>query len=67
MASSETNRRLGRILLGIGCLLLAAAALFGAGVVPLPAPGGVIVAAVLGVAGLAMAAFGGVLLTGVRP
>lgn len=67
MASSETNRRLGRILLGIGCLLLAAAALFGAGVVPLPAPGGVIVAAVLGVAGLAMAAFGAVLLTGVRP
>ncbi len=67
MASSETNRRLGRILLGIGCLLLAAAALFGAGAVPLPAPGGVIVAAVLGVAGLAMAAFGAVLLTGVRP
>ena len=67
MASSETNRRLGRILLGIGCLLLAAAALFGAVAVPRPAPGGVIVAAVLGVAGLAMAAFGAVLLTGVRP
>lgn len=67
MASSETNRRLGRILIGIGGLLLAAAALFGAGVVPLPAPGGVIVAAVLALSGLAMAAFGAVLLTGARP
>ena len=66
MASAETNRRLGRILAGIGGLLLAAAALFGAGVVPLPAPGGVIVAAVLGLAGGVMAAFGAVLLSGVR-
>lgn len=67
MASAETNRRLGRILAGIGGLLLAAAALFGAGVVPLPAPGGVIVAAVLALAGVVMAVFGAVLLSGVRP
>ncbi len=64
MATPETGRRLGRIFVGIGSLLLAAAALFGAGVVPLPPPGGVIVAGVLALAGVVMAAFGGVLLTG---
>ena len=64
MATPETGRRLGRIFVGIGTLLLAAAALFGAGVVPLPPPGGVIVAGVLALAGVVMAAFGGVLLTG---
>ena len=64
MATPETGRRLGRIFVGIGALLLAAAALFGAGVVPLPPPGGVIVAGVLALAGVVMAAFGGVLLTG---
>ena len=64
MASPETRRRLGRIFLGIGLLLLAAAALFGVGIVPLPAPGGIIVAAVLALAGVVMATFGVLLLTG---
>ena len=66
MASPETRRRLGRIFVGIGLLMLAAAALFGVGVVPLPAPGGTIVAAVLVLAGVVMATFGVVLLTGAR-
>ena len=66
MAAPETRRRLGRIFVGIGLLMLAAAALFGVGVVPLPAPGGIIVAAVLALAGVVMATFGVVLLTGAR-
>ena len=66
MAAPEMRRRLGRIFVGIGLLLLAAAALFGLGIVPLPPPGGIIVAAVLALAGLVMEAFGMVLLTGAR-
>ena len=64
MATPETRRRLGRIFVGIGLLLLAVAVLFGVGIVPLPAPGGFIVAAVLALAGVVMATFGVVLLTG---
>ena len=67
MAAPETRRRLGRIFVGIGLLLLAAAVLFGLGIVPLPPPGGIIVAAVLALAGFVMEAFGMVLLTGARP
>ena len=66
MAAPETRRRLGRIFVGIGLLMLAAAVLFGVGAVPLPAPGGIIVAAVLALAGVVMATFGVVLLTGAR-
>ena len=66
MASLETRRRLGRVFVGIGLLMLAAASLFGLGIVPLPAPGGIIVAAVLALAGVVMAIFGIVLLTGAR-
>ena len=66
MASPQTRRRLARIFVGIGLLLLTVAALFGAGVVPLPPPGGVIVAAVLALAGIVMGAFGILLLTGAR-
>ena len=66
MASREVRRRLGRIFVGVGVLLLAAAALFGAGTVPLPPPGGTIVAAVLALAGIVMAAFGVMVLTGAR-
>ena len=66
MAAPETRRRLGRIFVGIGLLMLAAAALFGVGAVPLPAPGGIIVAAVLALAGVVMATFRVVLLTGAR-
>lgn len=65
-AGPATRRRLGRIFIGIGVLMLAAAAVFGAGAVPLPAPGGVIVAAVLALAGAVMATFGVVLLVGAR-
>ena len=65
-AKPETQRRLGRIFVGIGLAMLAVAALFGAGAVPLPAPGGIIVAAVLALAGAVMATFGVVLLTGAR-
>ena len=65
-ADPATRRRLGRIFIGIGALMLAAAAVFGAGAVPLPPPGGVIVAAVLALAGAVMAAFGVVLLAGAR-
>lgn len=64
MASAEARRRLGRIFVGIGLLMLVVAAVFGAGAVPLPAPGGIIVAAVLALAGGVMAVFGVVLLTG---
>ena len=35
-ADPATRRRLGRIFIGIGVLMLAAAAVFGAGAVPLP-------------------------------
>ena len=66
-AGPETRRRLGRIFVGLGLLLLAAAALFGAGAVPLPPPGGIIVAAVLALAGVVMATFGVTLLAGARP
>ena len=66
MASPDALRRLGRIFIGIGLLLLAAAGLFGAGVVPLPPPGGMIVAGVLALAGVVMATFGVVLSTGAR-
>ena len=66
MAAPETRRRLGRIFVGIGLLMLAAAVLFGVGIVPLPEPGGIIVAAVLALAGVVMATFGVVLLTGAR-
>ena len=66
MATPETRRRLGRIFVGIGLLLLAVAVLFGVGIIPLPAPGGFIVAAVLALAGVVMATFGVVLLTGAR-
>ena len=65
-ADPATRRRLGRIFIGIGVLMLAAAAVFGAGAVPLPPPGGVIVAAVLVLAGAVMATFGVVLLVGAR-
>jgi hypothetical protein len=65
-ASPETRRRLGRIFVGLGLMLLAAAALFGAGIVPLPPPGGLIVAAVLALAGVVMATFGVTLLAGAR-
>lgn len=65
-ADPETRRRLGRIFIVLGGLLLAAAGLFGAGTVPLPPPGGVIVAAVLALAGVVMATFGVMLLTGAR-
>ena len=66
MAASDTRRRLGRIFVGIGLLMLAAAALFGAGTVPLPPPGGIIVAGVLALAGVVMGTFGIVLLAGAR-
>lgn len=66
MAAPEIPQRLGWIFIGLGALLLAVAALFGAGFVPLPPPGGMIVAAVLALAGAVMAAFGVVLLTRVR-
>ena len=66
MATPETRRRLGRIFVGMGLLMLTVAVLFGAGVVPLPPPGGAIVAAVLALAGGAMAVFGVVLLFGAR-
>lgn len=66
MAASDTRRRLGRIFVGIGLLMLAAAALFGAGAVPLPPPGGIIVAGVLALAGVVMGTFGIVLLAGAR-
>ena len=65
-ADPATRRRLGRIFIGIGVLMLAAAAVFGAGAGPLPPPGGVIVAAVLALAGAVMAIFGVVLLLGAR-
>lgn len=66
MAASDARRRLGRIFVGLGSLLLTAAGLFGVGIVPLPPPGGFIVAAVLALAGVVMAAFGVVLLAGDR-
>ena len=66
MAAPDTRRRLGRIFVGIGLLMLAAAALFGAGAVPLPPPGGIIVAGVLALAGVVMGTFGIVLLAGAR-
>ena len=39
-ADPATRRRLGRIFIGIGVLMLAAGAVFGAGAVPLSPPGG---------------------------
>lgn len=52
MASAAARRRLGRILIGLGLLLLIAALAFGGGFVPLPPPGKEIVAAVLALAGV---------------
>ena len=65
-ADPATRRRLGRIFIGIGVLMLAAGAVFGAGAVPLSPPGGIIVAAVLVLAGVVMTTFGVVLLVGAR-
>ncbi len=66
MATPEARRRLGAIFVGVGLLMLGAAVFFGAGGAPLPPPGGLIVAAVLGLAGVVMAAFGVLLLIGAR-
>lgn len=66
MASAEARRRLGRVLIGLGLLLLVAAVVFGGGFVPLPPPGREIVAAVLALAGVVKLAVGVQALRGAR-